>query len=91
MILISFSLVLFLLPGSINIIAVGKSQLPAIAIKGYDTVAYFKNGKALQGKESFSFQWHGMTWYFLNKENRDLFEKNPENMLRNMTVIVLGL
>ena len=77
MILMSFSLVLLLLPG-LNNIAVGKSPLHAIAIKGYDTVAYFKNGKALQGNESFTFQWHDMTWYFLNKENRDLFAKSPE-------------
>ncbi len=76
MILMSFSLVLLLLPGLSNI-AVGKSPLHAIAIKGYDTVAYFKNGKALQGNESFTFQWHDMTWYFLNKENRDLFVKSP--------------
>jgi YHS domain-containing protein len=77
MIIMGLSLVLLLFPGLSNI-AVGKSQLHAIAIKGYDTVAYFKNGKALQGNESFNFQWHDMTWYFLDKENRDLFAKNPE-------------
>jgi YHS domain-containing protein len=77
MILMSFSLVLLLLLGLSNI-AVGKSPLHAIAIKGYDTVAYFKNGKALQGNESFTFQRHDMSWYFLNKENRDLFAKSPE-------------
>jgi len=49
-----------------------------IAIKGYDTVAYFKVGKAMKGNESFIFEWHSMTWYFLTKENRDLFASNPE-------------
>ncbi len=49
-----------------------------LAIKGYDTVAYFKMGKALKGDKSFTFQWHDMTWYFTNKENRDLFATSPE-------------
>lgn len=49
-----------------------------IAIKGYDTVAYFIAGKAIKGSESISFQWHDMTWYFLSKENRDLFMSSPE-------------
>ena len=49
-----------------------------IAIKGYDTVAYFKIGKALKGNESFAFRWHDMTWYFLTDENRDLFAASPE-------------
>lgn len=58
-------------------IAIGK---PAgdVAIKGYDTVAYFKAGAALKGNESFTFPWHGMTWYFSSKENRDLFAASPE-------------
>ena len=47
------------------------------AIKGYDTVAYFKDGEAMKGNESFTFQWHGMTWYFLSKSNRDLFAAGP--------------
>jgi len=76
-ILTGFSLVLLLLTG-LNDIAVGKSPPDEIAIKGYDTVAYFKIGKAVQGNKSFSFQWHGMTWYFLNKEHKDLFAASPE-------------
>ncbi len=49
-----------------------------IAIKGYDPVAYFKAGKAQQGTTTFAFDWHGMTWYFSSKENRDLFADSPE-------------
>jgi len=58
--------------------AVGQTQAGDVAIKGYDTVAYFQAGKALQGNESYTAQWHGFTWYFLNKANRDLFESSPE-------------
>jgi YHS domain-containing protein len=76
-ILIGFSFVLLLLTGSGDN-AVGASPANDVAIKGYDTVAYFTAGKALKGNESFTFPWHGMTWYFSTKENRDLFAAGPE-------------
>jgi len=73
----SLPVALLLLTG-FSSIAVGKSPMTDIAIKGYDTVAYFNAGKATKGSESISFQWHDMTWYFLSKENRDLFMSSPE-------------
>ena len=59
-------------------IASGKPPEAELAIKGYDTVAYFKAGKALKGNELFTFRWHDMTWHFSSKENRDLFAASPE-------------
>jgi YHS domain-containing protein len=76
-ILMSVSFVLLLLPGSSGI-AGGQPPAEKTAIKGYDPVAYFKTGEALKGNDSFSFTWHGMTWYFSTKENRDLFAASPE-------------
>jgi YHS domain-containing protein len=46
-------------------------------INGYDPVAYFKNGKPEQGKAEFSATYQGGTFWFASKENRDLFQKNP--------------
>jgi YHS domain-containing protein len=76
-IIMNFSFALLLLSG-LGSVAIGKSPTGEIAIKGYDTVAYFTMGKALKGNESFTFPWHGMTWYFSTKENRDLFAASPE-------------
>ena len=59
-------------------IAVGSSTEANVAIKGYDTVAYFTDGKARKGNESFTFPWHGMTWHFSSKDHRDLFAAGPE-------------
>ena len=73
----SLSFVFLLLTG-FGGIAVGNQPVVDLAIKGYDTVAYFKTGKALKGEESFTFKWHDMTWYFLTKANRDLFATSPE-------------
>ncbi len=76
-VLLMIFLFVLLLAGSGGI-AAGKTQVDDVAIQGYDTVAYFTAGKALKGSESFSFPWHGMTWHFSSKENRDLFAAGPE-------------
>jgi YHS domain-containing protein len=76
-ILMSFSYVVLLLTGSGGL-SFGQTPVADAAIKGYDTVAYFKLGEAIKGNESFTFQWHDMTWYFVTKENRDLFAASPE-------------
>ena len=49
-----------------------------IAIKGYDTVAYFTMGKPVKGDEQFTNEWHGAKWLFSSVEHRDLFAVNPE-------------
>lgn len=48
-----------------------------VAIKGYDPVAYFQAGEARKGKESHTFSWHNLTWYFSNDENREHFAATP--------------
>jgi len=78
MILLNFSAAFFLLTGAGNM-ADGKPQADDTAIKGYDTVAYFKSGQAVKGIETVTFQWHGMTWFFSTKENRNLFAAAPES------------
>ena len=49
-----------------------------LAIKGYDAVSYFTNGKTMKGNVSFTYKWHGKTWYFSNRENLDLFATGPK-------------
>ncbi len=48
------------------------------ALKGYDTVAYFKEGRAVKGKDEFRHDWQGAKWYFTSAANRDEFAKSPE-------------
>jgi hypothetical protein len=49
-----------------------------LALKGYDAVAYFNEGKAVEGKKDFEHSWMDATWRFSTAENRDLFAKDPE-------------
>jgi YHS domain-containing protein len=48
-----------------------------VAIKGYDTVAYFTENRAVEGSPRFSHRWLGATWLFSSAENRDLFASQP--------------
>lgn len=48
-----------------------------VAIKGYDTVAYFKENRAIRGSSEFSFEWLDTPWHFHSAENRDLFKADP--------------
>lgn len=49
-----------------------------VAIKGADPVAYFEQGKFVQGVSEFSYNWEGATWQFSSAGNRDLFISHPE-------------
>jgi hypothetical protein len=48
-----------------------------VAIKGYDTVAYFTEHKAVKGSPRYSYRWLDANWYFDSAENRDLFAREP--------------
>jgi len=48
------------------------------AIRGYDPVAYFTEGKPVAGKPEFTHKWKGATWYFASAANRDRFRQDPE-------------
>ncbi len=48
------------------------------AINGYDTVAYFTQGKPVKGSDSFVFQWKEAKWKFSTQANLDLFRASPE-------------
>jgi YHS domain-containing protein len=47
------------------------------AIDGYDPVAYFKAGKAVEGRKEFSYNYNGITYRFASAENLKAFQKEP--------------
>jgi enamine deaminase RidA (YjgF/YER057c/UK114 family) len=51
---------------------------PRLSISGYDPVAYFTDGKAVQGKPEFEYLWHRLRWRFSSGEHRELFTRNPK-------------
>lgn len=49
-----------------------------LAIRGYDPVAYFTEGKAVKGDKDFTLGWQGADWRFASDENRTRFAVDPE-------------
>jgi YHS domain-containing protein len=48
-----------------------------VAIRGYDPVAYFTDGKAVPGSEAYSYKWLGATWHFVSDDHRRQFAASP--------------
>jgi len=58
---------------------INTTWLGGVAVKGYDPVAYFVEGKPVKGSGKYEHKWMGAKWHFSSAENRQLFANNPEN------------
>ena len=52
---------------------------PKLSISGYDSVAYFTDGKPVQGKAEIEYLWHKLRWRFASDAHRELSVKDPEH------------
>ena len=48
-----------------------------LAIKGYDPVAYFTDGRPVKGDPRFTYAFEGATYQFASAASRDQFAKEP--------------
>jgi hypothetical protein len=48
-----------------------------VAINGYDTVAYFEDGKATRGSTEHEALWQDARWLFASDKHRRIFEAEP--------------
>lgn len=48
------------------------------AVGGYDPVAYFKQGKPVEGSKRFHLSYKDADWYFSNQENLQAFKDDPD-------------
>ncbi|MBO6834801.1 MAG: YHS domain-containing (seleno)protein [Alphaproteobacteria bacterium] len=48
-----------------------------LALQGYDPVAYFTEGKPVQGNWQITSQYQGATYRFANEAHKDKFEADP--------------
>jgi hypothetical protein len=54
-------------------VSTAQANEPRLSISGYDPVAYFTVGKAVQGKAELEYVWRKLRWRFASGEHRDLF------------------
>ena len=48
------------------------------AVSGYDTVAYFTDGKPVKGNSSITHEYMGAVWQFASEDNKAKFIADPE-------------
>jgi hypothetical protein len=48
-----------------------------LAIKGYDPVAYFTDGRPVRGLPDVEYEWDDHRYRFSNAEHRELFKADP--------------
>lgn len=81
---LSFSLAGVILTWTLLIIACS-AQKPLInvnaegvALKGYDTVAYFTESRPVKGQPEFQYEWQGARWLFASEQHLEMFKDDPE-------------
>ena len=57
---------------------VNVSGASEVAFNGYDPVAFFTEGKPLNGDFKITATHHGATYYFANKGHKKLFAEDPD-------------
>jgi YHS domain-containing protein len=65
-------------PGSTSPVNVDAQGL---ALRGYDPVAYFEDGKPTRGTEKLSASHHGARYLFVSESHRKRFLQNPKKYL----------
>ena len=50
----------------------------SLAVSGYDPVAYFTDGKPVEGSSSHELDYMGATWRFVSQDNLEAFQADPE-------------
>ncbi|NRG19023.1 hypothetical protein HPQ64_15125 [Rhizobiales bacterium] len=48
-----------------------------LAVKGYDVVAYFTEGRPTLGREGIEHTWQGIRWRFANQKHLTIFAEDP--------------
>ena len=67
----------FLLALAFSVQAQNNVDSSGVALKGYDPVAYFTEGKPVQGRPEFSASHEGAIYRFANAANREAFAAAP--------------
>ncbi len=52
-------------------------RFSSLAVSGYDPVAYFTEGRPVEGTSDHTLEWNGATWRFASDTNRAAFQADP--------------
>ncbi len=75
---LAFLAALAAMPGSAQAGKINTTMFSGVAIEGTDPVAYFTEGRVVEGKETFTAEWGGAKWRFASAANLAAFQAAPE-------------
>ncbi len=55
------------------------NPLSGSAIEGMDPVSYFTEDEPLVGSPQYEVEWEGVSWFFANEANKQVFMASPES------------
>jgi len=61
--------------------AVARAGDERLALSGYDTVAYFTEGRPMLGNAQFQYEWDGAVYRFASAKHLELFKADPDRYL----------
>ena len=70
--------------------AFAQAQAPSIALKGYDPVAYFTQGKPVKGEQSMSHEFDDVRYLFSSAKNKAAFVADPDKYAPQFTGMCSG-
>lgn len=76
--ILALYLVIFASVASAQIDAIYTGFFSNEALRGYDTVAYFTQGKPVEGSDDYTYDYMGAEWKFSSAEHLALFTADPE-------------
>jgi len=77
--LIALSVVLLSAGSASAFDEVNKPLIGDVAVDGYDSTAYFKQSRPVEGMRDYRFEWKGAVWRFADAKSRDLFAAAPDS------------
>ena len=67
-----------------------QAQVPSIALKGYDPVAYFTQGKPVKGEQSMSHEFDDVRYLFSSAKNKAAFVADPDKYAPQFAGVCTG-
>src|SRR5215216_5981434 len=64
--------------GSLGMQDAAQAAEPRLALKGYDPVAYFTQGRPMLGKKEFEYTWDEARYRFASDQHLSMFRSDPD-------------
>ncbi len=61
--------------------AAAQTSPDRLALKGFDTVAYFSERRPMMGNAQYQYEWDGAIYWFASAKHLEMFKADPDHYL----------